>query len=201
MTSDLDPKLIREALAGDIAAQTCLVDALTPEIQWNVAKMLRRWRSGSAAERDLRQEVGDLVQDVFLELFEKDGQALRSWDPDRLPLTAYVGFIARIRAAETLRSRRSPWREEPREIPQLDRPSPHATPEKRAWLRDELEKIYLCLLQGFKPADCHLFDLRFVDRISPQEASDATGKSVAAVYQWQSRLYKRARECRERVSN
>jgi len=198
--TDLTPDVVQAAIAGDVEAQGRLVRGLTPEIQFQVGKMLRRWRTGSAASRDLRQEMEDMVQEALLELFEDDAKVLRRWDPERLPLEAFAGYIARIRCAEVLRSRRSPWREEPQEPNDLDRASQGASPERSSLSRDLLGKVYLCLVARFKPDDMALFELLVVGERSPQDTAERTGKSVDAVYQWRSRLYRRARECRERVS-
>jgi len=198
--SDLTPELVDRALEGDLDAQGRLVSALTPEIHWSVAKMLRRWRTGVAAGRDLRQEVEDMVQEVFVELFEDDGNTLRRWDPERLPLEGFVSYVARIRTAEVLRSRRSPWREDPNPADELPSGSVRRTPEDDALSQDQLRKVHLCLTAGFQPADAHLFELFFLRQVSPQEAAEASGRSVAAVYKWRSRLYERARKCRDEVS-
>lgn len=197
---DLSQDLVEAAIAGHPEAQDQLVRGLTPHVQKSVGAMLRRWHTGPAAARDLRQELEDLVQEALLELFESDAQVLRRWNPDRLPLGAYAGYIAKIRTAEVLRSRRSPWREEPRPLDTFDRPSSSHSPEEAAGSRDFLRKIYLCLVSRFKVADFQLFELLFVRQTSPPEAAEASGKSTDAVYQWRSRLYKRARECGKKVS-
>lgn len=197
---DLTTELVDRALGGDPDAQRRLVAALTPEIHWSVARMLRRWRTGVAAARDLHQEVEDMVQDVFLELFEDGAKTLRRWDPKRLPLEAFVGYVARIRTAEVLRSRRSPWREDPNPTEELPHGSLRRTPEDDLLSHDQLRRVHLCLLAGFGPDDARLFELFFLRQLSPQEASDATGRSVAAVYKWRSRLYERARKCRDELS-
>ncbi len=200
MPADLAPELVARELAGAADAQRHLITALTPMIQWNVAKMLRRWRTGPAASRNLHQEVEDLVQEVFLELFEDDGKTLARWDPERLPLEAYVGYIAKIRTAEVLRSRRSPWREDPSPGDDIPRPPVEHTPEDDALSHDQLRKVHLCLLAGFKPDDLELFELLFLRQSEPEAAASMVGKSLAAVYKWRSRLYERARLCREKLS-
>lgn len=194
------PELVEDALAGDPAAQGRLIDALTPTIQIQVAKMLRRWQTGDAGSRDLHQEVADLVQEVFLELLEDDAKTLRRWDPERLPLVAYVGYIAKIRTAEVLRSRRSPWREDPRDVVDLDRPSAEVGPEAAILSRDHLRKIHLCLLAGFGIGDSHLFELLVVRELELVEVVERSGKSADAVYKWRSRLYAKAKACRDRLS-
>ena len=200
LCNDLTPELLQRALDGDSDAQRTLIEKLTPEIHFNVAKMLRRWRTGSAASRHLRQEIEDLVQEAFLELVKDDFKALRRWDPERLPLDAYVGYIAKIRTAGFLRSRRSPWREDPNPWEDLDRDDPGATPEDRALTHDEFTKIWLCLVASFSAEDFHLFDLLFIQQVSPKEATEITGKSIDAIYKWRSRLYERARKCRDELS-
>ena len=200
MCADLTPELVSRALDGVVSDQRELIEHLTPEIHFSVTKMLRSWRKGPASGRDLRQEIEDMVQEVFLELLEDDGKTLRRWDPDRLSLSGYVSYIARIRTAEVLRSRRSPWREEPNPSSELDRVAPRENPEKETSSREELRHVYLCLIQGFTAQDAQLFDLLLVQEASPQEAAETAGKSVDAVYQWRSRLYKRARKCRDRLS-
>lgn len=196
---ELTPALVNRALDGDLDAQRELVAELTPTIHWEAAKMLRKWRTGSAAGRNLRQEIEDMVQEVFVELFEDDGETLRVWDPDRLPLEAWVGYIAKIRTAEVLRSRRSPWRERPEDPADLPKPAVRRTPEDDTLSRDELRKIHLCLLADFGPDDAHLFDLFFLRQASPKVVAEKTEKTMAAVYKWRSRLYAKAKECREKV--
>lgn len=198
------PKLTRDlvdrALSGDVDAQRRLISALTPEIQWSVGTMLRRWRTGKASGRNLRQEVQDMVQEVFVELFEHDGRTLRRWDPNRLPLEGFVGYVARIRTAEVMRSRRSPWREDPSAPEDLPVADHERTPEDDALSQDELRKIHLCLQAGFTEDDAHLFDLFFLRQVSPQEAAEFSGRTVAAVYKWRSRLYEKAKACRELIA-
>jgi RNA polymerase sigma factor (sigma-70 family) len=196
----LTRQLVDRALAGDPGAQRLLVTELTPTIQWSVGKMLRRWRTGLAAARDLRQEVEDMVQEVFVELFEKDGLTLRRWDPDRLPLKGFVGYVARIRTAEVLRSRRSPWREQPSAPDDLPGGTVRRTPEDDTGSIDLLRKIHLCLTAGFSTDDAHLFDLFFLRQLPPQHVADTVDRTLAAVYKWRSRLYEKARQCRDQVS-
>src|SRR5687768_1618744 len=79
-----------------------------------VARGLAR-RMVKARGRDLRQEVEDLTQEVFVALFADDARALRLWDPARgASLANFVGLLAEREVASILRSgRRSPWTEDP----------------------------------------------------------------------------------------
>ena len=104
---------LRSALAGDEPALNRLVHALTPVIQSRVACAVLRWRTGTAAGRDIRPEVEDLTRDVFLFLFADNGKVLRSWQPELgMSLLDFVGFVAKRQTLSILRSRkRSPWNE------------------------------------------------------------------------------------------
>ncbi len=197
---DLTPALVEKAIGGDADAQRKLIERLTPVIQLSVAKMLRRWRTGSASTRDAGQEVEDMVQEVWVELYKHGCKALRRWDPGRRNLCAYVTHIAKIRTAGFLRSRLSHWREDPRKNDDLDSKDPGDDPEGIVATRRLLEAILVCLYADFSVGDAELFELLFREQVSVEEAAEKTGKTVTAVYKWRSRLYKRAKECLDRLS-
>ena len=115
MSSEDSAELVRRALARDPSAQRELVARLTPVIQARVARTLLARRSRLAGGRDWREEVKDLSQDVFLALFDRDGQVLRDWQPERgLSLENFVGLVAKRQVLSFLRSgRRNPRKEEP----------------------------------------------------------------------------------------
>src|ERR1700710_2002550 len=115
MSSEDTSGLVRQALTGDQTALTRLVALLTPVIQGRVARTLLARRYRLAGGRDVRQEVEDLSQDVFLALFSRDGYVLRTWQAERgLSLENFVGLIAERQVLSFLRSgRRNPWKEEP----------------------------------------------------------------------------------------
>ena len=114
MSSDDKAVLVAHALSGDPAALTRLVALLTPVIQARVARTLLARRFRLAAGRDVRQEVEDLSQEVFLALFARGGRVLRAWEPERgLSLENFVGLVAERQVLSFLRSsRRNPWPEE-----------------------------------------------------------------------------------------
>ena len=106
--------LVEQALAGDPAALNRLVAVLTPVIQARVAWTLLARRFRLAGSRDVRQEVEDLCQDVFLALFARDCRVLRAWKPERgLSLENFVGLVAKCEVLSFLRSpRRNPRQED-----------------------------------------------------------------------------------------
>src|SRR5438477_1751570 len=92
--------LIRDALERQPAAVRTLVDRLSPVIERKVAATLWRRTPG----RDVRQEVRDMTQAVFVSLFEDDAKALRAWDPDRgASLESFVSLLAHRQVISILR--------------------------------------------------------------------------------------------------
>ena len=75
-----DARQVMQALNGSSAAVRALVQSLTPVVRARVARVLLR-RSGAAQGRDVRQELDDLTQDVFVALFEQKGKVLLSVPP------------------------------------------------------------------------------------------------------------------------
>ena len=79
---------------------------LTPVIQARVARTLLARRSHLGSDRNVRQEVEDMTQEIFLLLFHKGGQVLRSWEAGRgLSLKNFVGLVSERRAARPSRPR------------------------------------------------------------------------------------------------
>lgn len=193
MATHTDSTLVEQALAGGQAALSRLVDRLTPIIQARVARCLLR--TGRGAGPRLRQELKDLVQQVFLALFDQRGRILASWEPDRgLSLDNFVGLVAERQVFSILRSgKRDPWKEDPTLVDEMDGPSDAPDPEQLAASREELEQLLARLRETLSPLGWHLFDLLYLQERSVEEVERATGLSADAVYAWRSRLRKLAR--------
>jgi RNA polymerase sigma factor (sigma-70 family) len=187
--------IVERALAGDEPALRRLVAVLTPVIQARVARSLLLWRSGAAAGRDVRQEVEDLTQEMFLLLFAEDGKVLRSWQPERgLTLVNFVGLVTERRTASILRSgRRNPWQEDPTLIEDLDRAAPEDGPEEITASREQMKLLLRRLTEELSPLGRHLFDLLFLRELALPEVVAQTGMSPDAIYAWRSRLRRLAR--------
>lgn len=181
---------VRGALAGDEPALTRLVQALTPVIQSRVARGLLLRRTGTAAGRDIRQEVEDFAQEIFLVLFADGGKVLRSWQPERgLSLPNFVGLVAERQTASILRSgRRSPWKEDPTLPEEFDQAAPESGPEEVTASREQLQLLLDRLTEELSPQGRHLFDLLFLRELPCEEVTRQTGMSPDAVYAWRSRL-------------
>ncbi len=198
-----DATLVEKALAGDARAVRSLVDRLTPVIQARVARGLLR-RSASAAGRDVRQEVEDLAQEVFVALFAQGGRVLRTWSPSKgLSLRNFVGLVAERQTASILRSgKRSPWTEDPTESPDLDRAGgTDQETERRVISRDLLATVVGLLRTELSPKGLHLFELLMLEQRTVADVCAATGMKTDAVYAWRSRLAKRVRQIAKKVSD
>lgn len=193
---------LQSALAGDEAALTRLVQRLTPVIQSRVARGLLLRRTGAAAGRDIRQEVEDLTQEVFLVLFADEGKVLRSWQPGRgLSLLNFVGLVAERQTASILRSgRRSPWKEDPAPPEDLDQVDREGGPEEIVASREQLKLLLHRLTEELSPLGRHLFDLLFLRELPFEEVTRQTGMRPDAVYQWRRRLRLLVRRLLEEMS-
>lgn len=182
-------------LAGDARATRAFVSTMRPVVQARIARALLRF-SSRAAGRDTRQEVDDLTQDVFGQLFANDARVLRRWSPTKgLSLANFVGLVAHRHATKTLMSdRRSPWSEEPMLDAALDRASGSTEPERQIVQRDLLVTVLQQVRAELSPRACLLFEALVVERRPIPEVAELTGLSPAALYQWRSRLARRARE-------
>lgn len=179
---------VQDALAGDEAALGALVRRLTPVVQARVARVLLR--AGRGAGPRLRQELKDLVQEVFLALFEGQGRILLSWDPERgLSLENFVGLVTERQVLSILRSgKRDPWRLDPTLDSELDGVSPEASPEAAAVSKQALEMLLERLRGCLSPLGWRMFELLYLHEVSVEDVERETGLSSAAVYAWRSRL-------------
>ena len=186
--------LIEQALAGEPVSVRRLVDRLSPVIARRVTATL--WRVRSARRANVQQDAADLIQDVFLSLFQNDGKALRAWDPRRgMALDSFVGLLAQHQVISLLRSGRiSPWREDPldtEEAAELDSAAP--TPEAVFSSREKLSALLERVRQSLSPRGLELFQRMFIDEEPIEQLMAATGMTRDALYQWRSRLQRTIR--------
>ncbi|MFL6232828.1 MAG: RNA polymerase sigma factor [Thermoanaerobaculia bacterium] len=197
MSTEDTAGLVRRALTGDQTALTRLIAVLTPVIQARVARTLLARRHRLAGGRDVRQEVEDLSQEVFLALFSRDAHVLRGWQTERgLSLESFVGLVAERQVLSFLRSgRRNPWKEDPFFTAEdLETEDPESGPEEIAAGREHLSLLLDRLREELSPLGRRLFELLFVQELSQREVQAASGLSADAVYAWRSRLRRLARK-------
>ncbi|RPH54735.1 sigma-70 family RNA polymerase sigma factor [bacterium] len=203
MDHEISKDDVRLALAGDEPARTRLVRALTPIIQSRVARGLLLRRTGMAANRNIRQEVEDLTQEIFLVLFAGGGKVLRSWQPERgLSLHNFVGLVAERQTASILRNgKRSPWKEDPTLPENFDQAAQTSGPEEITASREQLKLLLHGLTEELSPLGRHLFDLLFLRELPVEEVIQQTGMSPDAVYAWRSRLRRLAGRLLDEMSD
>jgi RNA polymerase sigma factor (sigma-70 family) len=188
--SEAELELVRAALTGDRVSIRRLVGRLRPIVHTEVAHLLLRRQA--AMGRSARQELDDLVQEVFARLWADDGKLLRRWDPARgRSLDSWVRLVARSRVLDQLRSRRrNPAHGESLDDVELEHAASADAPSLAATLgaREDLERIQLRLREQLSERDWMLFIALFAEGCGVQQVSEEIGMSTAAVYQWKSRF-------------
>ena len=137
-----------------------------------------------------------MTQGVFLSLFEEDGKALRAWNPERgYDLDRFVALLAHRHVISRLRNGRStPWPDEPLDSVEVEA---HAdaggVPEELIGSREHLGVLLDRLLEELSPVGLELFQRLILDEEPIEKVSAELGKGAPALYQWRSRLIRRAR--------
>lgn len=188
--SEAERELVRAALEGDRGAIRRLVARLRPVVHAEVAHVLLRFAASSG--RSARQELEDLVQEVFARLWADGGKHLRNWDPARgRSLDSWVRLVARSRVLDQLRSRRfTPLKSDATDDVELERIAGSDAPEPSSTLdaREDLERLQALLREKLSDRDWMLFIAIFAEGCPVQQVSDEIGMTTAAVYQWKSRF-------------
>ncbi|MEM7356284.1 MAG: sigma-70 family RNA polymerase sigma factor [Acidobacteriota bacterium] len=200
VSTDLAVADVERALAGEPKALAQLIDRLTPVIHARVAGLVLS--SSAASGSRLRQEVEDLVQEVFVALFADQARVLRSWNPARgMSLRSFVGMVAKRRAVSILRSgKKNPRHEEPTLPEELDRVAID-TAGRRLESRDLLREILWRLKSELSPLGWKLFHWLFVEQRSVGEIGRDAQMSADAIYAWRSRLRRLAVRMRRDIES
>jgi len=183
--TSLDEATLREAIDGDRVAIRAVVTALTPVVQARVVRGLLRRRPAREG-RDIRQEVDDMMQEVFAALFAHGGR-------DRgLSLENFVGLIAERQVVTILRSqRRNPWRDVPEELDALE---PRAIPDEGGApgieSRSSLELLLDRLREALSPRGLELFQRLYVEEEPVEEVARSMSMTREAIYAWRNRVSK-----------
>lgn len=193
---------IERAVAGEKRAIRELVDTLTPIIQKHVTRVLLR-RRRAAGNRDVKQEIADLTQSVFLTLFGDGGRELRQWDPARgSALPTFVGLLTEREVISILRShRRSPWTEEPTPDEDIEPSDRTSGLEVKIASKEMLEAITARLRERLSDRGLELFYLLLVDERPTEDVCGITNMTSDAVYAWRSRLMKLIRQVAAEISS
>ena len=197
---EIDAAAVRAALEGDSAALHELVEVMTPIVHSRVARSLGRRRETRG--RDIRPDIADFTQEVFVALFTDDAKALRSWNPTRgLSFINFVGLLAQRRVATLLRVRkRNTWYDEP--LRDSEPPMAAANDsgsEASAVSRELLGRLLDRLETMLSPRGLDLFQRLYMDEQSVEEVCAQTGLNPNAVHQWRRRLGIAARRALEEL--
>lgn len=193
----MSPLDIERALRGDAAAKNELALHLEPAI---VAEVGRALRPAAAPEgHNWRQQVMDLVQEVYIALFANDGQLLRRWDPSRgMSLRSFAGLVAFRHVLSALRTkRRNPYEARATEGAALDEQRGRAPDaEHHAASREQLAAVLSALHEQFSERDELLFRMLVVDEVDTDTVCAVADMTRGAVYAWRARLNKRIEKIR-----
>ena len=190
---ETDSAALELALAGDRGALQPLIDRWVPIIHARAARVIAR--GGYGAGPQAQQEREDLVQEVFVSLFERGGRALKAWRSDGgLSLDNWIGLLAERQVLSILRTgKRNPWTEEVTPTERLDRASDAVDPEHEAITTDVLARLLDRLQEELTPLGWQVFQRLYVADEDVIQVADALSMSVDAVYAWRSRLRRRSR--------
>lgn len=178
-----------------------LVNVLTPVIRARAARALMR-RQTRAQGRELRQEIDELTQEVFVSLFAQNVSPLRSWDARRgLSLTNFAGLIAEREISDILQSgRRRPWSELAAIDVSEQEPAADGDPHAAAEARDLCSRLRARVEAELPGPAAQLFELLLVEGRSVEEVQQITGQSREAIYACRSRMAKTVRRIAEELS-
>lgn len=170
--ASLDAQLLKQVLNGDRRANREFERLATPLIQRAVAQILYRCWQGDPSLA--RQQLADLVQDVYICLWENDQKKLRDFNPTRGPLPAFVKLIAKQTTITRLRTKRT----DPRTHISLDEDllakifseATENSAEQDFLRRDLLNKAAAQLTDQLEPAKLSLFRALMVEQTDDLEA-------------------------------
>lgn len=191
-----DQDLIRRALAREPEAATALVDRLSTPIQRQVNAALARRRRGT------RQDVRDLMQDVFRILLDNDGKILTDWSPEKgASLEGYVGMVTQRKVASIFASGRKSGHAEDAKDPVDfdDAPDEGQSPEMGAMSRDLLQQVLQELRADLSDQGFEMFRVLVVEEREVAWVQDRYGMTRDAVYAWRSRVLKAARTIAQKI--
>lgn len=179
--------LLERAIAREPQAVRELLGVLTPIIRTRIGRVLLR--RGAVRHRDMKQEVLDLSQQVFVALLDNNGRLLLSWDPARgMSLENFVGLIAEQQTAATFRNQ-GIWRYQQTEADEFDDSIDSSrTPERITATREALSAILSSVRARLSERGVQLFHMLFIEERSIEEVCSVMEMNADAVYQWRSRL-------------
>lgn len=198
-----DQELIAGVLAEDPLANLALVRRAMPIFQRTAARLLLRQRisGGSYAHR---QDLADLMQELFRTLWEHRQSLAKNWDESRGSLDAYLSIYARSRALDKLRSSpHGPWSwahmadsqgELVEHFIEVGRCQAQRSSEDELLQKERLAQLERLLAVELTDEERTLLDYSIWQEQTATEIGQAMGLSQAAVNQRLYRLRKKLQD-------
>lgn len=177
----ITPAIIARALEGDQEASKLLTKEIDRAARPAIGAVLRGRRIYRSL--DAREEMSELLQEVFTKLWESDKKRLRAWDSTIASWNTYVGTIAENHAKDRYNRRReqlSSADDEPSEPPPASE-DPQGRAEKIDYYRKILERMK-AELKNEKQTE--MFHLIIELGLKVDEICKRTEMTKDAVYKW-----------------
>ena len=184
---------LSKAGAGRRAAILALLQYLEPVIRVRANRLLESKHGAAGLTRD---QVDDLVQEVWAYLFADNARVLRSWDPKKgRNLRSFVAMVATRCCIDLLRGRRlNPYREVVTDHSEIERDAALVDSlETRAVSRSFLEWLVSSLRELLSEEGGLLLQVMYLEGASPEEAERQTGISRSKIYNQRRRISALAR--------
>lgn len=195
-----DQELLRRAGDGERRGWNQLYERFSPKFHVVAARLLFRHgpRLGVQASRPYLE---DLVQSVWQHILNRRKDISRDFDPQKGPLEAYLGIIARNLILSQLRSAsRRPWTDgdEPSTLPEASASEPD--PESRAGDRQALSRLRSCMERELGLPEAQLLMRVLVDEEEISAIASEQRVQRNTLDQRISRARKRLRDCMQELN-
>jgi RNA polymerase sigma factor (sigma-70 family) len=182
--------LVERAFGGDSAARSALVARLMPVIQARVRRRIGGTRS--------LVELEDAVQEIWLRLVDRRGEALRKYDAARgASFEGYVGMIAERELGNHLdkakREKRGGHMSAVASQELEERPISGLNPEEQAASREQIGRIAIHVEAELPAKGQRVFRYLYTDGAAAADVACAIGVNVQVVYNWQHKIREIAR--------
>lgn len=182
-----DVALVREALDGSVRARRRLIERLDPVIRARV-------RASVGNNGIDVHGVEDLVQQVWIRLFDHHARRLASFDPALgRALEGFVGMIVQQELAELLRRKRL-------DVQPIDVvPEPAGLDEERRLQnRDLARRLRAHLEEALSDRGRLILRFLYDDGLPPDRIAEIMGVSSQVVANWKHKIQVMARDFREK---
>lgn len=196
---EIDKQLVRLVNQRDAEASRMFIRRFTPVVRWRVGAALSRYERTS--ERHSREDVLDLIQEVFVALLQRGGRVLQHWDPDRgLSLEGYIGLVAYREASARLKSgRKSGWAEAPTPAVVLNDQVDERTPEAHLSAKQQVDAVLSRVDQALSPRGRQILRSMLEPGTTDSDLCERFELTASALYTFRSRVHGLISAARKRL--